>query len=98
MLHDQKCLGKIDAPLGSPEERGLIKWLEATDKEASSLNDEESPTRFDLGDVEGDPTYDVPFITPWLKRSVFENAKSFRFLEGILLWCIIESSSIESFQ
>jgi hypothetical protein len=48
---------------GTDEERGLTKWLAHPDPNTKSSN-EESAHEQELPQC----TYDIPLITPWLKR------------------------------
>jgi hypothetical protein len=48
---------------GTDEERGLTKWLAHPDPNAKSSNEESAHER-ELPQC----TYDIPLITPWLKR------------------------------
>ena len=50
---------------GTAEERGLTKWLAAS----RQLIDQENEEKID-GQAAGlrDATYDIPFITPWLRK------------------------------
>ena len=63
--------------IGTKEERGLTKWLtHQPSDEKSFSNDEEqnAPTNCDAAtdnkqeEIIPECSYDIPFITPWLKR------------------------------
>jgi len=52
---------------GTDDERGLIKWLNLADSSNVAKN-EVSQTLTQVEDTNSDSTYDLPYITPWLKR------------------------------
>lgn len=58
----------MSARTGTPEERGLIEWSNSDELS----DDNPAATKDTIGADDGkDITYDLPFITPWLKRYNF---------------------------
>ena len=61
MKQNKETVSKFCVEKGTDEERGLTKWLDHPDPNMKCINGEPEKELLQC-------TYDIPFITPWLKR------------------------------